>query len=131
MTSDFESLDDFFSSAVNHFTSSERNSVEYPPVPGAFAPNPDACNDALWFYRNRVVRRSINTADHGIGCLGGRSGSGFEESEMNKKSSRPRQTRMGTRKPAANLASLVKRLAEVKALREMVQVAEAATPRRN
>jgi hypothetical protein len=37
---------------------------------------------------------------------------------------------MGTRKPAANLASLVKRLAEVKALREMVQMAEAATPRR-
>jgi hypothetical protein len=37
---------------------------------------------------------------------------------------------MQARKPAANLAILVKRLAEVKALREMVQMAEAATVRR-
>jgi hypothetical protein len=37
---------------------------------------------------------------------------------------------MRTRKPAADLASLVKRLAEVKALREMVQIAEAAKLRR-
>jgi hypothetical protein len=68
MISNSESPGDFFCGTVNHFTSSEHYSVEYPPVPGQL--------------------------------------------------------------PAANLASLVRRLAEVKALREMVQMAEAATLRR-